>query len=184
MTIFDAIRHEHELLSARLAILKNEIDAWSHHKEPDYDLLHLLIQFFQIFPDEIHHKKEDIIYDALIRHNVLETDYLKRLKSEHDDMGALKDRFSQNLDNLAAHHVSPKWSLIIDVGKYIDFQALHMADEESQFLPLAEKELPRSRVDEIGETIQSELITDDAKQSLETLARIDADIESRLREKK
>ncbi len=184
MTIFDAIRHEHELLSARLAILKNEIDAWSQHKEPDYDLLHLLIQYFQIFPDEIHHKKEDIIYDALIQHNVLETDYLKRLKSEHEEMGDLKSRFTDSLDNLAAHHVSPKWSLIIDVGKYIDFQKLHMADEESQFLPLAEKELPKTRIDEISETIQHELITDDAKQSFENLACIDDDIESRLREKK
>lgn len=183
MTIFDAIRHEHELFGGRLAILKNEIDAWSHHKEPDYDLLHLLIQYFQIFPDEIHHKKEDIIYDALIRHNVLETEYLKRLKSEHGEMGDLKSRFTDSLDNLAAHHVSPKWALIMDVGKYIDFQKLHMADEESQFLPLAEKELPKTRVDEISGTIQDKLITDKAKESFEQLARIDAAIENRLREK-
>ena len=58
-----------------------------------------------------------------------------------------------------------------------------MADEESQFLPLAEKELPKTRVDEISETIQQTLITDTAKQTFEDLMRIDSDIKKRLKEK-
>ena len=184
MTVLDTINKEHDLLNGRLALLKNEISAWSHHEEPDYDLLHALIQFFSVFPDEIHHKKEDHIYAALIRNNVLESEYLIRLKSEHEQLGALTEQFSKNLESLAARHVSPKWSLIIDIGKYIDILELHMADEESQFLPLASKELSQKQLLDVGETIQNELITDAAKQSFDTLNRIDSTIEEFLRKRK
>lgn len=184
MTILDTLKKEHDLLNARLALLKNEIHVWSHHGEPDYDLLHLLIQYFSIFPDEIHHKKEDHIYEALIQNNVLETAYLSRLKSEHEQMSGLKAQFSKNLAGLANHDVAPKWSMIIDVGKYIEMQELHMADEESQFLPLARAELSEKHLLEVAEIIQSELITDSTKESFETLNRINTDIETMVKKKK
>ncbi len=184
MTILETIKKEHDLLNGRLSLLQREIATWSGHSEPDYDLLHALIEFFSVFPDEIHHKKEDHIYTALIKANVLETEYLKRLKSEHEEMGSLKETFSKNLKNLAAHHVSPKWSLIVDVTTYIDVQELHMADEESQFLPLAKKELSNTQLLGVAEKIQNELITDSAKQIFETLNRIDKTIDELLRKKK
>ena len=114
----------------------------------------------------------------------METDYLKRLKSEHEEMSALTQQFSINLESLAAHHVSPKWSLISDINKYIDVLELHMADEESQFLPLAEKELSKKDLLGVHEIIKSELITDAAKQTFEELDRIDSDIDQLTREKK
>ncbi len=184
MTVLDTIKNEHDLLNGRLALLRREISAWSRHAEPDYDLLHALIEYFAVFPDEIHHKKEDHLYAALIQNNVLESAYLLRLKSEHEKMSDLKDSFSKNLENLAAHHVSPKWSLIVDVGNYIETQELHMADEESQFLPLAKNELSKSQLMEVAEVIQSELITDSAKRTFEMLKQIDARIEEILRKKK
>ncbi len=184
MTVLEIIKKEHDLLNGRLSLLRREIATWSSHSEPDYDLLHALIEYFSVFPDEIHHKKEDHIYAALINNNVLESDYLKRLKSEHEGMGSLKESFSKNLENLAAHHVSPKWALIVDVTKYIEMQELHMADEESQFLPLAQKELSNTQLMEVAETIQTELITDLAKQTFETLNRLDKKINDLLRKKK
>ena len=183
LTLLETIKKEHDLLSGRLALLQREISTWSGHAEPDYDLLHALIEYFSVFPDEIHHKKEDHIYAALIGNNVLETDYLKRLKSEHEEMGTLKETFAKNLENLAAHHVSPKWSLIVDVGKYIEVQEIHMADEESQFLPLAHKELSQKQLLEVTEIIQHDLITDSAKQTFDTLNRIDTTIDEILRKK-
>jgi hemerythrin-like domain-containing protein len=183
LIVLNAIKKEHDQLCDRLALLKKEIYVWSHNEEPDYDLLHLLIQYFGKFPDEIHHKKEDRIYDALIQGGVLESDYLKRLKSEHEQMGALTEQFSNNLDSLIAHHVSPKWSIIIDINKYIDVLELHMADEETQFLPLAKKELSSTILLEVNETIQSELLTDAARQSFEDLTRIDSEIEKMVMKK-
>ncbi|MBL4619442.1 MAG: hemerythrin domain-containing protein [Marinicaulis sp.] len=184
MTVLTAIKKEHDQLSGRLTLLKNEAHAWSHNQEPDYDLLHLLIQYFAKFPDEIHHKKEDLIYNALIGGGVLESEYLKRLKSEHEQMNALTQQFSANLENLAAHHVSPKWSLISDINNYIDVLELHMADEESQFLPLAEIELSNKDLLGVHEIIQTELITDAAKQAFEDLSRLDSDIDQLARKKK
>ena len=178
MNLIDTIKDEHVRLSSRLALLKREIDIWTRNGEPDYDLLYLLAQYFMKFPDEIHHKKEDCIYDALIEDGVLETEYLSRLKSEHEQMGELSAQFSEHFDDLLAHHASPKWAMIDKVKRFIALQELHMADEESQFLPLAQKELSQKRLKEINETIQNKLISDEARDAFRELAGIDAEIDS------
>ncbi len=184
MTLIDAIKDEHDRLRSRLVLLKQEIDVWTRNGEPDYDLLHLLAQYFMRFPDEIHHKKEDHIYDALMDKGVLETEYLLRLKSEHEQMGLLTTQFSEHFDDLLAHHVSPKWTMIDKVKKFIVMQELHMADEESQFLPLARKELSVDRLNEIGAAARKALINDAARESFQELATIDSGIESHLAKKK
>ena len=183
MTIIDTIKDEHVRLSSRLALLRREIDIWTRNGEPDYDLLYLLAQYFMKFPDEIHHKKEDRIYDALIEDGVLETEYLLRLKSEHEQIGLLAGQFSEHFDDLLAHHASPKWAMIDKVKKFVAMQELHMADEESQFLPLAQKELSEKRLTEINEAVQNELITDAARESFRLLAGIDAEIDSHIAKK-
>ena len=183
MTIIETIREEHVRLTNRLALLKREIDVWTRNREPDYDLLYLLARYFMKFPDEIHHKKEDYIYDALIANGVPETEYLSRLKSEHQQMGDLSREFAAHFDDLLAHHVSPKWAMIGKVKKFVALQELHMADEESQFLPLAKKELSEKRFGEINEAVQYDLITDAALQAFRELADIDAKIDSHIAKK-
>ncbi len=170
-------------LMSRLALLKREIDIWTRNGEPDYELLYLLAQYFMKFPDEIHHKKEDRIYEALIGAGVLETEYLSRLKTEHEHMAAQAAQFAEHFDDLLAHHASPKWAMIDKVKKFIAMQELHMADEESQFLPLAQKELSKKRLSEINEAVQNELITDAARASFRLLAGIDAEIDNHVAKK-
>lgn len=164
-------------------MLKREIDNWTRNGEPDYDLLYLLAQYFMKFPDEIHHKKEDYVYDALIEGGVLESEYLSRLKSEHEQMGLQAAQFSEHFDDLLAHHASPKWAMIDKVKRFIEMQELHMAEEESQFLPLAQKELSGKRLNEINEAVQNELIIDTARESFRILAGIDAEIDSHVAKK-
>lgn len=183
MTIIDTIKDEHVHLTSRLALLKREVDVWTRNGEPDYDLLYLLAQYFMKFPDEVHHKKEDYIYDALIESGVLENEYLARLKSEHEQMGLQAAQFAEHFDDLLAHHASPKWTMIDKIKKFIALQELHMADEESQFLPLAQKELSVKRLNEINEAVQCDLITDAAREAFRLLAGIDAEIDSHVAKK-
>lgn len=98
-------------------------------------------------------------------------------------MGDMSRDFAEHFDDLLAHHASPKWAMIDKVKKFIALQELHMADEESQFLPLAKKELSEKRLDEISEAVQNDLITDAALESFRELAGIDAEIDSHLAKK-
>ena len=182
--LIDAIKKEHVHLSGRIALLKDEMRVWSDKGEPDHHLLKLLAGFFKTFPDEIHHKKEDYIYDALIRNGVLERDYLARLRSEHDEMSALTEKFSNDLGKLGNGQSTATLSVINNINGYVAMQELHMADEESQFLPLAESVLPEARFIQISEAIQLDLITEASHQTFRALAAIDADIDDHLKSKK
>ncbi len=172
-----AIEKEHAHMKSRLALLKRELRALAENQKPDFDLLDLLAQFFTTFPDEIHHKKEDLLYDALIERGILESDYLKRLRREHEQMDALTKQFSKNLYECAVRGQPTKTVLLNSIDAYIDLQELHMADEESQFLPLVEKELSEECLAQINEKIQQELITDAARDSFRALAEIDKKID-------
>ncbi len=180
MSLIDAIKQEHLYINSRLALLKREIHGWSNDKTPNLELLERLSRFFMKFPDEIHHKKENYIYDALIQKGVLESNYLLRLKAEHEQMGALTAKFAEGLDRMIADDGRVEQSLIDDVRAFIDLQELHIADEETQFLPLAETELSEARLAEIGAAVQKDLINDAVLRAVRDLASIDTEIEEYL----
>ncbi len=179
--LITAIKDEHQHLGNRLHILKQELRAWSKGKEPNTALLRLLVRFFETFPDEIHHKKEDMIYDALIEKGVLESAYLKRLRGEHDEMAELTSAFSKNLKDFVENRKGAADKLIDKLNRFIDMQEVHMADEESQFLPLAESELSGRKFARLQSAIRQALITDEAKRVFHKLADIDTKIEEVLR---
>ena len=182
-SLIEAIKKEHKHFANRIVLLRRELDAQAENRHPDYELLSLLAVFFEIFPDEIHHKKEDYIYDALIRNGVVETDYLVRLKAEHEQMHEMTEQFIGELKTLVERRSDTPSSLIDAVNRYVDLQEIHMADEESQFLPLAQSCLPEARFDHIERQIQADLITEETHQAFKKLAAIDANIDKHLEHK-
>lgn len=180
LNLLDKIREEHRFLTKRLNLLKIEMRKLGAGEAPDYHLLGLLLKFFKSFPDEIHHAKEDYLYDALIRNGVLESDYLRRLKAEHEKMGNLTAGFERDLSYAIERDREPGPNVIEKIVKYIELQELHMSDEESQFLPVAEAMLPEARLNEINEAIQRDLITLAAQERFAKLQELDNSIEKHL----
>jgi hemerythrin-like domain-containing protein len=178
-----SIRAEHAQLRDRLDLLKLEIAAHSQGRRAEDGLLDLLARFFASFPDEIHHRKEGRLYYALIRKGVAETAFLRRLKDEHAQMEAAARRFAGDLRKLAARRGSATPTLLRRIEGYISALELHMADEESQFLPLVESTLSRERLAEIEAEIDRELSAAAARTAQRKLAAIDAEIGARLTER-
>lgn len=179
--LIEFIKYEHVRLAGRIKLLSQEVENWASGAETDFDLLQQLVRFFSLFPDEIHHKKEDVIYDALVKAGVSESDYLRRLKDEHARMAALKSQFAEDLEKLLRSRGAPDEALAESIRQYISVQELHMAEEESQFLPLANRELSDETFSEIGNRIQAELIDSSSTRLFADLADIDAKIDARLK---
>ena len=104
--------------------------------------------------------------------------YVNQMKLEHEEMASLTERFATDLSLFVDHHAAAESPLIESILKFVEVQEMHMAEEESQFLPLAMKLLPEARFAEIDDAIQRDLITENARQTFSKIAKIDSKIDS------
>jgi hemerythrin-like domain-containing protein len=178
--IVQSIRDEHERLAERLSLLKMEVEK-AASGAPDVLLLDLLAQFFSSFPDKVHHAKEHRLYYALIRQGVPEDAYLRRLKEEHKRLGAKSERFAADLKRLLLRGGVPSAFLLKRIRAFIEMQEVHMADEESQFLPLLSRHLSPARLLEIEREQAAEENSEEQRGWERRIAILERSIDERLK---
>jgi hemerythrin-like domain-containing protein len=137
------IRTEHRSLTAVLQALQYLVrDVRDRGVEPDFDLLSLILDYADAFPDRFHHPKEDQYLFKRLRARTSEADaVLSELEAEH----ARGNELVRNLRHtLARYRVSGRSGLdafAAAVGEYLDFHWNHMRKEEDVVMPLAERAL-------------------------------------------
>lgn len=179
-SLIDSIKSEHKFLSKHILLLQDQIRQWKQEENTDYKLVELLMYFIETFPDQLHHKKEEFIYDALIRNGLPESEYLARLKLEHDGMELVKEKFLFDMSHFLDQRAKASHNSVESIIKYINLQKDHMYEEESQFLPVAQDWLPEARFVEINVEIQRTLINKETQDSFRKLAKIQQDISAYL----
>jgi branched-chain amino acid transport system ATP-binding protein len=132
------IRQEHRNTASVLACLGHAVDAievgrWA----PDFQLLTLVINYLETFPEIFHHPKEEkYLFTALLRRRPEAAPLLERLGEEHIlgleaviDMRAALRAYRSDLSKF------PRFREEVD--RYVQFQRSHMQLEEREILPLA-----------------------------------------------
>ncbi len=61
----DQIHNEHINISRILDCLERQIDIFERGEEADFELLGRTLDYLADFPENVHHPKEDYIYEAL-----------------------------------------------------------------------------------------------------------------------
>ena len=137
------IRAEHRSLAAVLdgmIYLVHQIR--DRGAEPDFNLLGAMIYYFDAVPERFHHPQEDeyLFHRLRLRHSDA-VPLLERLRSEHR-AGAEKIRtLALALTRYQQGGAAEFSNFITAVEAYASFQWKHMATEEKEVLPLAEKYL-------------------------------------------
>ena len=62
--ILEELREDHRNLTRLLDLLENECRDIPDEGEPDMDLLHDIMHYMTVYPDAIHHPREDLVYTA------------------------------------------------------------------------------------------------------------------------
>ena len=110
--------------------------------KPDFDLLGAMIYYFDAVPERFHHPKEDeYLFHRLRLRHLDAVPLLERLRSEHR-AGAERIRTLALALTRYQHGGPAEFSnFMTAVEAYASFQWKHMATEEREVLPLAEKYL-------------------------------------------
>ncbi|MBX3604366.1 MAG: hemerythrin domain-containing protein [Piscinibacter sp.] len=137
------IRDEHGALSAMLRSLSMLLAEHRRHRSlPDFSVLRAMLFYVDEFPEKLHHTKEsDLLFPKLRERCPEIAPVLERLDRDH----ARGEKAIRDLEHdLLAFEVlgDPRRAAFENaVERYIEFYLSHMAIEENEVLPLAQKHL-------------------------------------------
>ncbi|MFQ5773048.1 MAG: hemerythrin domain-containing protein [Kiloniellaceae bacterium] len=137
-----AIRAEHDNMARVLACLEDavaDIDAGADAAA--LDLIYSIVYYLRVFPDRLHHPKEEAhLFEALRRRAPECAPLLDELSAQH---GEGERRLAVLKDAVEACERDPEVALVLQRAArgYITFLQTHMRKEEDEVLPLAEAKL-------------------------------------------
>ena len=143
VTALSVIRAEHAALAAMLRSLPLLLEQTRRRNElPDFALLRAMLFYVDEFPERLHHRKEDELLFPLVRERCPElAATLDQLERDHEH----GERAIRDLEHaLLAFEVlgeARREAFEHAVQGYVDFYLRHMAVEESQVLPAAQRAL-------------------------------------------
>ncbi|SFQ59993.1 Hemerythrin-like domain-containing protein [Variovorax sp. OK605] len=119
---------------------------------PDFGLLRAMLFYVDEFPEKRHHRKEtELLFPKLRARTPLSRELIDKLDNDH----AWGERKIRNVEHaLLAFEMlgEPRQEAFEEaVGRYVDFYLEHMAQEEREILPLAERVLAEDDWRELDE---------------------------------
>ena len=124
---------DHRNMRLLLAIIEEEMDAYRRGGTPDFDLLHLIVDYILNYPEISHHPREDAIYDVLLRRDPMGAAAVGNLMEEHRQLSGLTHRLAAAVANVERDVEMPKDWLDALVREYVARNRTHMLAEEQHF---------------------------------------------------
>ena len=153
--IIETLKLEHRLFRRYLDLFDQEMKAFEAGRSPRYELLEALLDYFTTFPDEWHHRKEDLVYDVMVTRSDVARSALYDLRIEHERLGAGAKQFGEHIADLRLGSDLPM-NVIVEAGKtYSRLLRRHMVKEDDVFFPMAERYLTLQDWRDIEQTVQS-----------------------------
>ena len=138
--VVSVIHAEHRSLSAVLWSLN--FLAKDAATEPDFELFSLMIDYIDLFPERLHHPKEDQHLFAALRTRTADAEaILQELTAEHARGAHLIDDLRYALTRYRLAGAEGREQFATAVRAYAEFHWSHMRKEEDVLLPLAERVL-------------------------------------------
>ena len=129
-TLLAELREDHRNMTLLLNILERESNRIYAGDEPDYELLQDIMQYMTVYPDAVHHPKEDRIYAELkaVRPD-LSTGF-ERITMDHRHIADLSIKLRDDISAINAGSPIKRNSVVTDALRYVNTLRGHMQWEE------------------------------------------------------
>lgn len=132
------IKQEHRSISAVVSALEYLARNIAAGDEPDYEVLTVILDYIEAFPNRLHHPKEDrYLFSALRRRHPSAGPILDELEEEHRRGDELTRELRFLLTRCRIGGGPAKQAFAAAAERYGKFHWTHMRKEEDAVLPLA-----------------------------------------------
>lgn len=137
--VIEELREDHGNLRLLLDLLESESDAITVDDEPDFELLHDIMQYMTVYSDAVHHPKEDLVYDLISKHDAAGAEGLDRIGPDHRDIAMLGTALRTDIDAVISGTAVTRQKLYSDLRDYVTKMRRHMRWEEDELFLKAQE---------------------------------------------
>lgn len=130
-------RAEHANFARLLDLLESEVAAFRLGEQPDYDLMLDIVHYLRDYPDQVHHRQEDVAFARLLERDPKMKPQIDRLLQEHRVIAASGAALLRHLDEVVADALEPRSIVEAAAATYLAYFRAHLAAEDEQVVPRA-----------------------------------------------
>jgi hemerythrin-like domain-containing protein len=170
--IIERLSREHRNLEKLLAILERELEIFDRGDRADYQVIHAIISYFEVYPRFYHHPQEDLVFAKLRIRDPAAAAKLGDLAREHREGDEGLRRLAQAVGGALADRAIQRPHVGAAVREFIEHERRHIMMEDRDFFPAALKALEPEDWTEIASTLschRDPLFSDVAEERFELL---------------
>ena len=124
------LREDHRNMALMINLLERESNRIYEGEEPDYELLQDIMHYMTVYPDAVHHPKEDRLYAELkaVRPD-LSTGF-ERITMDHRHIAELSLKLRDDIASINAGSPVRRKAVVADALRYVNTLRGHMQWEE------------------------------------------------------
>ncbi|MGI9249227.1 MAG: hemerythrin domain-containing protein [Woeseiaceae bacterium] len=129
-TLMKELREDHRNMSIVLDLLDDLVRQASSGDDPDFELFDEIMRYMTVYPDAVHHPKEDVVYEQLRSERPDLAEGLDDVPADHRAIADLSSALRDDVEAINAGAAVRREKLIADTRKYTKRLREHMAWEE------------------------------------------------------
>jgi hemerythrin-like domain-containing protein len=129
-TLMKELREDHRNMSVVLDLLDDVVRQASSGGDPDFELVDEIMRYMTVYPDAVHHPKEDLVYEQLRDRRPDLAEDLDDVTADHRDIAALGSALRDDVEAINAGAAVRRKKFIEDTSGYVNRLREHMSWEE------------------------------------------------------
>ncbi len=135
------LREDHRNMTVVLDLMDGLVEQMEAGKDPDFELLDEIMRYMTVYPDAVHHPKEDIVYEQLRCERPDLAQDLDHVPDDHSDIAHLGASLRDDVEAINAGAAVRREKMIEDTVAYVLRLRNHMRWEEEDLFKRVDKML-------------------------------------------
>jgi hemerythrin-like domain-containing protein len=128
--LLSELREDHRNMTLVLNVLESTVETATNDEDPDFELIGEVMRYMTVYPDAVHHPKEDVVYAELKKQRPDLTEGLDDVPEDHKQIAALGSKLREDVEAIVAGAAVRREQFIVDALKYVGRLRSHMTWEE------------------------------------------------------
>ena len=124
------LRRDHHNMRLLLDLIEREATLIYDDRSPDWDLLFDIMHYMTVYPDAVHHPKEDRLYAELRTVRPDMTAGFQRISVDHREIAEAGRKIRDGIESIAAGNMVDRKAIVADTLRYVNNLRSHMQWEE------------------------------------------------------
>lgn len=130
-TTLDELRLDHKNMTVLLNLLEKQTEKVYKTESADFGLMLDIMHYMTVYPDTVHHPKEDLLYAELRAARPDLSEGLSHVADEHRTIAEQSLLLRDKLEQIEAGDMVKRNSVVADAARYVDSLRRHMRWEET-----------------------------------------------------